>query len=165
MSEDTFKNESTISRDDMGWTLPKGATSEASKLFQHSVNIFGHIIDRNSKIKTKDFADKILEHNQSPQGIELAKQLKETEVLTLVVYNSEKRDPNNISYQYSVVGTNLENAEELIDAIAENESNKRKYKDGNERRLSIYTSEGGELKSTVFSDDKPEVKNTRKLNY
>ena len=34
-----------------------------------------------SKIKTKDFADKILEHNQSPQGIELAKQLKETEML------------------------------------------------------------------------------------
>jgi hypothetical protein len=44
----------------------------------------------------------------------------------------------------------VETAKKLIDSIIDNELAKKKYQNGNERIVSIFTYEGVELKSDIY---------------
>lgn len=162
MSDKPFSSEIQIKRDMNGYTLPAGMTSKATTLMHHAVNVFGHIIDHDTTINMNDFADKIKQHSSNEKAEDLANQLKRMESLTFVVFDGDHRNSQKVEWSYNVIGADLEDAEQLIDLIAENEVKKTKYQDNKERRMSVFVKAGGELKSGTILNKKPENKNSVK---
>ncbi len=156
-----FRKETLISRDSLGWHLPAGNTSEASKFLNKSINLYGQLINQEETINTKEFANRIRK-SEIEGSSEFANSMARVENMTFVVFDGDHRNSYKIDYQHSVIGTDLDNAEKLLDEIYENEIAKTKYKDGVERRASIFVSAGGELKSVVFVKEKNSIKNTPK---
>lgn len=158
MNDMPFSSKTNINRDGIGWTMPVGATSEATKVMLNAVNSFGFLINVYEEISVKDFAKRIKDYSSAEKTSVVHDELLRVESLTGVIFASETRKPDDVIFKYSVVGATLEDAESFLIEVLENKFNKD-YKDGVERRLSIYTSKGGELSSGLFTSKKQKTKN------
>lgn len=156
-----FEFKIEIKRDYSSVTLPSGMTHDAGILLRHAVDDFGFNIPFNETLTNIQFADFITTNYNNEKSTELSKDLKRMTGLTMVIFGDTTRSIDKVEYKYSVIGCDLDDAEALIDEINKNEINKEKYADNKERRMSVFTSEGGELKSGIFQN---ENKNLTKKN-
>lgn len=162
MSDRPFSNKIQIKRDMNGFMLPAGMTNKATANLQHAVNAFGHLIEHDSTINMEEFSKKIKENYSNDKTDELAHQLIRMDSLTFVVFDGDHRNSEKVEWSYNVIGADTDDAEQLIDLIADNEIKKSKYQDNKIRRMSVFVKSGGEIKSGVFSNEKPENKKTVK---
>lgn len=155
-----FKVDPVIKKESIGKVMPAGMTYACGELLRHANDAFGHLIQ--DDITIKDFSKLISEHSIDTKAQFLAKELSRIESLTLVVFSGNHRDSNKIDYKYTVIGSNLDDAENLVDQIHDNEIEKKKYADSTPRRSSVFTGAGGELKTGIITKE-PKVKNKNKL--
>lgn len=162
MKDKPFSNEITIKRDMSGYVLPAGMTNKATSILQHAVNAYGHLIEHDSNINTQELSEKIKDNYANKKTEDFANQLSRMDSLTFVVFNGDHRNSEKVEWSYNVIGADTDDAEQLIDLIADNEVKKMKYQDNKERRMSVFIKDGGELKSGIILNHKPENKNTIK---
>jgi hypothetical protein len=156
-----YKTNTIIKRDNSGWTLPAALTPAANAVLMKTIEDHGDLIAVEESVDTLEMADRILKNNKDS---ELALELKRVMTMTLVVFNGDHRNSAKTEFNYSIVGGDLDDAEALITAIYDNEILKTKYQDNNIRRASVFNSEGGELKSTCFTKQKQNIKNSNIKN-
>lgn len=156
MSNKSFNSEVAIRRNENSWIIDIQCTKECGKLLRKTIDVFGNLIDIDSSADIHSIAKKISMLNNPKQNETFINQLNAIESLTLIVFNGKDND-SPVEYSYTVAGENLLNAEKHIDIIAVNEIIKDKYKDGKERKVAVFTSTGGELKSAVFSKSNPNI--------
>lgn len=156
-----FEFKIEIKRDYSSVTLPSGMTHDAGILLRNAVDSFGFNIPYNETLTNVQLSDLITKNYENEKSTELAKDLKRMTGLTMVIFSDTTRNIDKVEHKYSVIGCDLDDAESLIDEISANEINKDKYADNKERRMSVFTSEGGELKSGIFQN---ENKNLTKKN-
>jgi hypothetical protein len=145
-----FEFEIAIKRDYAVTTMPAGMTNSASTLLRTALDGFGFCIPNPGTISNIEFAELINKSYDNEKAKALAKELVGMVGLTVVIYSDENRNPENVVFKYSVIGCNLDDAEMLADDINDHEIVKDKYADSKERRMSVFTLEGGELKSGIF---------------
>ena len=162
MKDKPFSNEITIKRDMDGYVLPAGMTNKATSILQHAVNAYGHLIEHDSNINIQELSEKIKDNYANKKTEDFANQLSRMDSLTFVVFDGDHRNSEKVDWSYNVIGSDTDDAEQLIDLIAENEIKRVKYQDNKLRRMSVFVKSGGEIKSGVFSQEKPQNKNTIK---
>lgn len=155
-----FKVVPIIKKESLGKVMPTGMTDACGELLRHANDAFGHLIQND--ITIKDFAKLISEHSTDTKAQFLAKELKRVEPLTFVIFSGDHRNSSKTEYKYTVIGSNLDDAEKLLEQIHESEFNKTKYADSKPRRSSFFVGAGGELSSGVIIK-KPEADNKSKL--
>jgi len=144
-----FESEIIIKRESFGWVLPAGLTKKATTQLECVLNCYGFVIEHSDSTSNIEFSRAIVRIYDHPLACNVSQNLENMESLTFVVFNGDHRNQEQVEFKYTVIGEDTIDAEELIDSIAENELKKKKYMDGVERRISVFTSQGGELKSGI----------------
>lgn len=134
-----------------------GLEPEVQKVIDDAIEQHSGLLGSLGTYTLKEFATLIKESNvfDNKDFTNIADKLNNIEALTLVVFDGDHRNESKVDYQQSVIKIDIDTAKNTVHQILDNELKSEKYKDGNARRISIFNSNGAELKSEVQVQDKP----------